>query len=170
MTRSRHITVILIVITILAALACSRTQTPSTELLGLRVGMDRAAAQTRLSEISQFLRIEGRNQELWKLNDASRFATLAVGYTQDKIRYVTAFVDPQNAAERVPFSAIGDLGRARAQIMEPHFRYIWDVPESGGNPACTVNVYGDNPEFVTIYTLVERHEAGVRNEVDEDDD
>jgi hypothetical protein len=132
--------------------------------------MEKAAARSRLIEISDFVRNEGRNQEIWKVKDSSRFSEVAVGYSEDKIRYVTAFVDKAQATELIPFSGAGDLASARAEIMEPHHRYMWDVPKTAGRDAFTVNVYGDNPQFVTIYTLAANPEHGEATENEEDDD
>ena len=168
MALQRLTTLILVILFNLAALACSASRLPSSELLGLRVGMDKASAQAHLNEISDFIRSEGRNQELWKLKDASRFETLAVGYSGDQIRYVTAFVNKAAREKPLPFSSIGDIRVARSEIAEPHFRYIWDVPVTKNQPACSVNVYGDNPEFVTMYTLVRRSENESKS-IEEDD-
>src|SRR5436190_10846553 len=120
----------LIVLFLAAGAACSLPKTPAIEILGLRIGMEKAAARARLNEISEFVRNEGRNQEIWKVKDASRFAEVAVGYSDDKIRYVTAFVNKTQAKDLIPFSGVGDLRSAKAEIMEPHHRYVWDVPES----------------------------------------
>jgi hypothetical protein len=170
MALSRLTIVILASFISLTALACTHSRQPAAEILGLHVGMDRGAAQAHLSNISKFIRGETRNQEIWKLNDTSRFGTVAIGYKENKVRYVTAFVDKEERREPIAFSSLGDLRQAKAEISEPHFRYIWDVPASGQSPACSVNVYGDNPEFVTMYTLVERGEAGRPVQEDEDDD
>jgi hypothetical protein len=132
--------------------------------------MEKTAARSRLNEISEFVRNVGRNQEIWRVKDSSRFAEVAVGYSSDKIGYVTAFVDKRRATEMIPFSGVGDLSSAKAEIMEPHHRYIWHVPQTTGGDAYTVNVYGDNPEFVTIYTLSANPEGGEAAEIEDDDD
>ena len=169
--RHRRLTALFfIVLSLAAAGACFLPQGPVIEILGLRVGMEKAAAHTRLNETSEFVRNEGRNQEIWKVKDASRFAEVAVGYSEDKVRYVTGFVDKLQAKELIPFSGIGDLRAAKAEVMGPHHRYIWDVPPTTGRDAYTINVYGDNPEFVTIYTLAAKPEGGEAAENEEDDD
>lgn len=159
-----------LVVIVTGATACSLPQTQPIEILGLHIGMEKSAAQSRLNEISEFIRNEGKNQEIWKVRNSSRFAEVAVGYNDDKVRYVTAFVDKAQAKEFIPFSGVGDLRSAKAEIMEPHHRYIWDVPPTAGRDAYTVNVYGDNPEFVTIFTLAAKPEGGeaAENEGDED--
>lgn len=168
MTHTRLGIALLIVITFFAP-TCS-SGGPSTELLGLRVGMDKSIARSRLNEISNFIKNEGRNQEIWKLNDSSRFDSVAVGYREDKIRYVTAFVNKEEATEQVAFSSIGNIRKAKAEIMEPHYRYIWDVPASGAESACSVVAYGDNPNFLTIYTVAEKSDAGSSGETESEEE
>jgi len=170
MANRRVTTVILIVLNLAAAVASSPQRTPAIEVLGLRVGIGKAEARSHLKEISEFVRNEGRNQEIWKLKDASRFSEVAVGYSEDKIRYITAFVDKKLAKEHIAFSSVGDLNTAKAEIVGQHHRYIWDVPASSGNAACSVNVYGDNPEFITMFTIVARSGPGDPGEADEDID
>lgn len=172
MTLTRVTTVLFIVINF-AALACSLSHTPALEVMGLHIGMDKADAKARLNEISEFIRNEGRNQEIWNLKDPSRFTAVAVGYREDKIRYVTAFVDKNQATEHIAFSSVGDLQKAKAEIMEPHYRYIWDFAPSGDEQACSVIAYGDNPDFLTMYTLVEKagsSESSKTGTEEEDDD
>lgn len=152
------------------ASACASIQWPETEILGLRVGMEKSAAHAHLREISEFVRQESKNQEIWQMNDTSRFSGVAVGYNKEnKIRYVTAFVDKEQAKELIAFTKVGDLSNARSQIMEPHYRYVWDVRASEGKPASTVVAYGDNPEFVTMYTLVARHDEAEPVEGEEEE-
>lgn len=165
-----RLTVLFSLINVVAA-ACSISQKPATEFLGLRVGMDKAVAKAHLNEISTFSRSEGRSQEIWKLNDNARFDTVAVGFREDKIRYVTAFVNKEEATDRVPFSSVGDLKKAKAEVMEPHHRYDWSVPASGAESACSITAYGDDPEFLTIYTVAERLDPGSgETESEEEDD
>jgi hypothetical protein len=153
--------------------ACSRPLTPAANLLGLNIGMDRVAARAQLTSISEFVRDEGRNQEVWKLNDSSRFSAVAVGFREDKLKYVTAFVDKDAAREHVAFSSVGDLVKARAEIMAPHYRYTWDYPANGERAASSAIAYGDNPNFLTMYTIVEKRDvndtSGSEGEEEDDD-
>ena len=161
-------TIFVLLISIIVA-ACSSHNGPAPNLLGIRVGMERSAVESRLNGISQFVQREGANHEVWRVNDSSRFDALAVGYSDGKLRYVTAFVDKEHATDSIPFSSIGDLARAKAEIMDPHHRYVWDVPAADGNAATSIVAYGDNPDFVTIYTLVAKRDDGEPFETEEDD-
>ena len=127
------------------------------DVLGIYIGMTQEEAQKRLEEIAVFESKTRKAGHLWKLKDNPRFSHLAIDYNKEnKIRFVTAFVDSATARERVRFTEVGDLTTAKAEISEPHYRYIWEVPAEGEKPACVVNIYGDNPEFVTMYSLADK--------------
>lgn len=161
-----------IILTLVAA-ACSAKHTVGVpaDVLGLTIGMDKSDSTTHLQEIAEFERDERQNQQVWKLKDASRFSAVAIGYNREnKVRYVTAFVDKEQAKEHIKFSDVGDLSKAKAEIVRPHYRYIWEVPSAAGTEPYTMNVYGDNAEFVTIYTIVERSKPGEADETKEDTD
>ncbi len=116
--------------------------------------MNKEDATQRLQEIALFERDERKRQQVWKMKDASRYSHVAVGYDQkNQVRYVTAFVDKAAAKERVRFADVGDLSKAKKEIVEPHYRYIWDVPAAEGKPAYSVIAYGDEPEFLSSCSL-----------------
>lgn len=124
------------------------------DILGISVGMHKEAAQKHLEDIAQFERDERTRQQVWRLKNDPHFSQLAIGYDdQDQVRYVTAFVDPASAKERIRFTDVGDLSQAKREIVAPHYRYIWEVPARDGKPVYFVNVYGDNPDFLLHYSL-----------------
>jgi hypothetical protein len=143
---------------LLSMTQCARKTTDlPKDLLGIYIGMTREDAQKRLEEIAVFESKARKVGHLWKLKDNPRFSHLAIDYNKEnKIRFVTAFVDAATAKERIRFAEIGDLATAKTEISEPHYRYIWEVPAEGEKPARVVNIYGDNPEFVTMYTLADK--------------
>lgn len=154
---------------LLSVVQCTHNPTILPDnVLGIRVGMGKAEAQKHLEEIAVFERDERKRQQIWKVKDSPRFNYVAVGYDEnDKIRYVTAFVDKETAKERIRFSDVGDLEKAKKEIVEPHYRYIWEVPASDDKPAYIVMIYGDNPEFVLHYSL---SKAGAATEKEEERD
>src|SRR5205085_6920420 len=124
-------------------------------------------AKTWLNEISDLKRTERARQKVWKLRSNPQFNYIGVGYDSDeKVRYITAVADP-GAAKRMAFTEVGDISDATKEIVEPHHRYIWTVKAEGETPAFFVKVYGDNPQFVTIFTLSKVNGPGT---ADEDDD
>lgn len=132
--------------------------------------MNKEDAEKHLEEIAVFERDERKRQQVWKLKSDSHFNFIAVGYDEnDKIRYATAFADKKTAKEKIRFSEVGDLLKAKQEIVEPHYRYIWEVPANGERPAYFVNIYGDNAEFVTTYTLSKIYQPGELKDSDEEE-
>ena len=137
---------------------CASNPTSAKELpqdiLGISVGMNKEDAQKRLEEIAEF-ESEGRKTgQLWRMKNDPHFKHIAVGYDADnRVRFVTAFVDKATAKERIRFTDVGDLKQAKQEIVAQHRRYIWEVPSIDGKPAYFVNIYGDEPEFVSHYSL-----------------
>lgn len=145
---------VLLILSIIAS-ACSANKTTGLpkDLLGLSIGMSKEQAQRRLEEIATFESEARKVGQLWRLKNDPHFSSVAVDYDKEnRIRFVTAFVE-KTAKEKIRFTDVGDLTKARAEIIEPHYRYIWEVPGTDDKPAYFVNVYGDNPEFVTTYSL-----------------
>jgi len=152
------------------ACTTSRAAVPNGDLLGLLVNEPRPAAEQRLNDIGKLERTESGRQEVWTLTNDPRFSAVAVGFDkQDRVRYITAFVDKAKATERVAFSSIGDVSKAKAEILPPHYRYIWQVKGPNEALSYVVNVYGDDPNYATIYTL-SRPIDGKSKVDDEDDD
>lgn len=135
---------------------CSAKKTPELprDILGISLGMNKDDAVRQLNQISKFENAEGKSGELWRLNNDPRFSHLAVGFDKEnKVRYVTALVDKATVKERVRFSSIGDLTAAKKEVLEPHHRYIWQVPASGENSAYFVILNGSDADFLSIYSL-----------------
>lgn len=132
----------------------SKNELPD-DLLGLRIGMDKTAATKRLEQIASPESTHRKAGNLWRLKNDPRFDSIAVAFDKEnKVRFVTGFVEKSKARERIRFSEVGDLTKAKKEIVEQHHRFVWEVPASDKQPAYSVNVYGDNAEFVTIYSLV----------------
>lgn len=153
----KHVTAIQLLLLLLLTMPQCARKAPAElprDILGIYVGMKKEDAKRRLEEIAKFERDEPKRQEVWKMKDSSRFSYIAVGYDEeDQIRYVTAFVDKAVVKERIRFSDVGDLTKAKKEVVEPHRRYIWEVPARDGKPAYIVNIYGNEPEFVLHYSL-----------------
>lgn len=157
---------ILIGLAVLAA-ACS-AKLPADlpkDLLGIRIGMPKAEAQKQLELIGSFQRDEQPKQQVWSTRNDPRFGAFAIGYDRDdRIRYITAFVD-KTMRERIKFTDVGDISKAKQEIQPPHYRYIWIVPAADGMPEYQVNIYGDNPDKLTMFSL-----AGTAPVIDEDEE
>lgn len=138
---------------------------PPQDILGISVGMNKADAQKRLEEIAQFVSEDRKAGQLWQLRTDPQFANVAVAYDKEqKIRFVTALVNKETAKERIRFTEVADLTKAKAEIVEPHYRYIWEVAPQGQQPAQIFIAYGDNPDSVTLISLSKKIEAKVGGE------
>lgn len=127
--------------------------------------MSKADAQKRLEEIAQFESEDKKAGQLWRLKNNPQFNNLAIAYDREnKIRFVTALVEKSTAKERMRFTDVGDLANAEKQITEPHYRYFWDVPTSEDKPAYRISVYGNEPEFLSIYSLSKALKSGETEE------
>lgn len=141
------------------------------DISGVYIGMSKRDATQRLQEIAVFERDERKRQQVWKSKNDSHFSGLAVGYDEkEQVQYITAFADKETAKERIRFADVGNLSKAKAEIVAPHYRYIWDVAEADEKPAYQVNIYGDNSEFVTIYSLIGKVSSGESEEEEERED
>ena len=141
-----------------AAVGCivGRANGPRADLLGVSVGMQKVDVISRLGQIGEFERDERRNQQLWRLTNDPRYAEVAVGFDkEDRLRYITAFARTDADAEKVPFASIGDVGLAKSEVVGRHHRYTWQVPGRDGQKPFAVSIYGDNPENLTMFSLVE---------------
>ncbi len=147
----------------LTVIQCSSKVAPELpkEILGIGIGMSKPEIQTHLEAIATF-ESEGRKVgQLWKLKNDKHFDSIAVAFDREnKVRYVTAFVEKAAAKEKMRFDEVGDLTKAKVEIVEPHYRYIWEVPAADDRAAYIVNIYGDNPEFVQTYSLSKTNQSG----------
>jgi hypothetical protein len=150
--------VLCVCITVAAMAQCANHSqsavNPPRDILGISIGMNKQDASRRLEEIAVFERDERKRQQVWKMKDASRYSHVAVGYDEkDQIRYITAFVDKALAKERIRFTDMGDLSKAKKEIVKPHHRYTWEVPAIEGKPGYFVTAYGSEPEFLSSCSL-----------------
>ena len=138
----------------ITACTTSRAAVPNGDLLGLLVNEPRPAAEQRLNEIGKLERTESGRQEIWMLIDDTRFSSVAVGFDKKgRVRYITAFVDKTKAKDRIAFSSVGDISKAKSVVLPPHYRYIWEIKGPNDALSYLVNVYGDDPDYLTMYTL-----------------
>jgi len=162
LSNNKIIALIFAPVILLTIMQCSAKVAPDLpkDILGMSIGMNKADAQPRLQEIAT-LESEGRKVgQLWKLKNDPHFSSLAVAYDKEnRVRFITAFVEKTVAKEKIKFAEVGDLTKAKAEIVEPHYRYIWEVPAESDQVAYVVNVYGDNPEFLQTYSLSKTNQS-----------
>ena len=129
-------------------------------IFGIKPGMSKEEAEIQLRKIGDFKTDAEKRQQIWMIKNDPRFSSLAVGYEKDnQVRYVTAFAEKENVKQRVRFTEIGDVAKAKQEITKPHYRYTWIVEAINDKPAYVVTVYGTDPEFLSIYSLAKIGES-----------
>lgn len=158
------------VVVLLITMQCATKSAPATDLpdniLGIKLGMTEQESKSRLEKVGEFVRADGQGSEqVWTINKDPRFSSLAIGFDKEKrVRYVTAFA--QNTKERVRYSEVGDLSKAKKEVTKPHHRYTWTVEAADGKPARIISIYGADPEFLSMYSLAEMPKAEKEKEKD----
>lgn len=145
---------------LLTIMQCSAKIAPDLpkDILGISIGMSKTDTEQRLKEIATFESGGRKVGQLWRLKDDPHFSSIAVDYDKEnQVRFVTAFVEKTTVKEKIRFTEVGDLTKAKAEIVEPHYRYIWEVPAESDKAAYFVNLYGDNPKFVETYSLAKKN-------------
>jgi hypothetical protein len=136
-------------------MVATAAEKPDRQILGLRLGMNREQAHTRLKEIGQFVRNESQKQEVWTVRDPN-YSHLLIGLAKDdKLRYVTAVAREDKEAKPVPYQSIGDLKEARV-AGDPKiqvYNYQWHLPAEKGEPETLIIAIGRDPDKLSTYSL-----------------
>ncbi len=126
------------------------------DIFGISVGMEKEDAENKLKETAKLIRVDEKNQEVWVLREDPRFSHVAVGYTgEGEVRYVTAYTKPTGGTP-IKADEIGDLSKAKSEIVGPNYAYFWQVPDApveGDKNAYKVTIRGVQPETFSFYTL-----------------
>lgn len=160
----------MVLITALAGACATRSalELPG-DILGISIGMNKADARKHLEEIAEFERDEKKQQQIWRLKNDARYSHVVVGFDRsEQVRYVTAFAD--KSKERTRFSDVGDLSAAKAEILEPHRKFIWEAAPEGEKPAYFVEAYGNEKDFLSSYSLSKKMTNESRAEEEEESD
>lgn len=137
------------------------------DIFGVKLGTDKTAAENLLRKVGELKNEAEKRQQVWTLNNDAHFDSLAIGYNREnRVRYITAFYEGK-ASERMRFTDVGDVSKAKKEVTEPHHRYSWEVPANDANPAYIVTIYGTDKEYLTTYSLAEK--PG-QNKEEEDED
>lgn len=144
----------ILILLLLAGTQCTTKNAPAPpkDILGIGIGMKRADAQKRLEEIGVFEREERKQQQVWRLKNDLHYSNIIIAYDKsNEVSYLTAFAD--KSKERIRFTDIGDLSKAKKEVTEPHYKYTWEVAESEAKPAYMVVAYGTEPDFLSSCSL-----------------
>lgn len=132
---------------------------PSPEIMGIRLGMSRDNAHTRLQAIGSLEKEARKRQEVWLLKDP-RISHLLVGFDPDfRVRYVTAIAHP--GGPHIRYEEVADLKRAQRVNNQGNYKFTWEVSARRGQPAYLVMAHGRDPQYLETYSVkrVDQKEA-----------
>ena len=156
--------IILLLITMQCANKSASVSGLPDNILGIELGMNKEDAENRLKEIGKFSRQEEKRQELWSLKDNSHFGYIALGYDREnQVRYVAAIANPKGG-KLMRFDEIGDLSKAKKEVVGQFHRYVWEVPAKNETSQYSVTVYGQDKEFLSNFII-----AKPQNEEEEEE-
>lgn len=141
--------IVFTILTSLVTLAAAAKQAPH-EILGIRLGMNKAVAHERLAKIGSLHHEERKSQEIWSIRDR-RYRSIMIGYDKDGgVRYVTAVARPDG--RRVRYCDVVNTKAARHEVAGQSQTYTWAVsPEAAA--AYEVIAIGRHPKYLTYFSL-----------------
>jgi hypothetical protein len=134
---------------------------PRRDILGVKVGMTEQEAHAVLQKIGRLPNPRDRKRtEVWEVNDPY-FSHLAVQFEKktNLVHFVTAFAHGSKKADRrrMRYDDVGELKKARRQIVEPHprnnYKYEWLLGAAGRNPKINVVAWGRDRDHLDIYSI-----------------
>ncbi len=147
----RVVTASLLLLAVLSAAATAVAKEPSPEIMGIRLGMSRDTAHTRLQAIGSLEKEERKRQEVWLLKDP-RISHLLVGFDPDfRVRYVTAIARP--GGPHIRYEEVADVKRAQRVNNQGNYKFTWEVPARRGQPAYLVMAHGRDPQYLETYSI-----------------
>lgn len=157
---------LLLLVCVASASSCAKPALDlPKDILGVAVGMDKAAADARLREIAKFDREERDRKQVWHLKDNSRFNTLAVAFDDENhVRYIAGIFN-ESGANKMHYADVGDLSRSQQDVSQGNYKYVWDAAASGATPSYQVILRGNKPDYPMVLTL---NKTGGRSEEEEE--
>jgi hypothetical protein len=124
---------------------------PPPEIMGIRLGMSKEDAHSRLHKMGRLEKEERKRQEVWTVAD-QRVSHLIVGFDGDlRVRYVTAIARP--GSPRIPYGEVGNLKASQQKSNQGNFKFTWEVGARRGQPAYLVVARGRDPQYLDSYSV-----------------
>ena len=132
----------------------SKTQ-PSSDILGIRIGMSKEDTIKRLQEIGKLDREERKQQEIWTLNNDPHYSHLILAFDKEKqdVRYITA--KALENGSRVRYSDVLDISKAKLVTSPNNYKYIQEVQASGPTPGYSRIASGTSADYLNYFSLKE---------------
>lgn len=138
---------------------------------GLKLAMTKDEVRTNFAANGELVNELEKNQQLWRLKNDPHFSQIVVGFDREnKVRFVTAFAEKDKVSKLMRFDEIGTLKNAKAEILPPHYRYTWEISVSKSDSPYFLTAYGDNPDFVTMYSIFTKSSSAEEEEEESETD
>ena len=119
--------------------------------MGISLGMARDDARKHLKTMGSLEKETRKRQEVWALKD-SRVSHLLVGYdTGFRVRYVTAIA--RTGGPRIRYEEFADVKSAKSTNIQGNYKFTWEVPAQGEQPAYIVIAHGHDPQYLDSYSI-----------------
>jgi len=125
-----------------------------SDVLGLRLGMNKEAAHKILQRIGKLEKNESKQQEVWALSGSDRrFSYIIIAFNKEytEVRFITA--KARENGKRVRYDEVLDIKKARQAGSSANLNYIQDVPASGKKAAYKIVARGSDPNFLTYFSI-----------------
>ncbi len=149
--------------------AAGRENRPRRDIIGLRLGMSKEDAHSRLQKIGTLQREERGRQEVWEVR-APYFSHVIVGFDkQSRIRFVTAVA--REGGERMRYADVASLKKARQEgdASANNYNYVWKLAAHGKEPKGLVMARGRDPQYLSTYSI-KKSDSNDEDEDSQDDD
>ena len=134
-----------------AVVAHAAASHPRPEIMGISLWMSRDDAHKRLKSIGSLEKETRKRQEIWVITDP-RVSHLLVGYdTAFRVRYVTAIA--RTGGPRIRYEEFADVKNAQRINTQGNYKFTWEVPAQGEQPAYVVIAHGRDPEYLDSYSI-----------------
>ena len=141
----------------------SKTQ-PSSDILGIKIGMSKEDTIKRLNEIGKLDHEERRQQEIWTLNNDPNYSHLILAFDKEKqdVRYITA--KARTDGSRLLYSDVLDINNAKLITSPNNYKYTQDVQGNESIPGYSRIASGTDANYLTYFSLKEINlpEEGVK--------
>ncbi|MDQ3042451.1 MAG: hypothetical protein M3R11_08765 [Acidobacteriota bacterium] len=124
-----------------------------SDVLGLRLGMNKEAAHKILQKIGKLEKTESKQQEVWVLNADRSFSYIIIAFDREytEVRFITA--KAREKGKRVRYRDVLDLKKARQAGTNNNNNYIQEMPGRADKPGYKIIARGQDPIYLTYFSI-----------------
>lgn len=148
----KHLLALLLLCLITFGCSSSLKTQPSSDILGIRIGMSKEDAIKRLQEIGKLDHQERKQQEIWTLNNDPHYSHLILAFDKEKqdVRYITA--KARENGTRIRYSDVMDISKAKLINSPNNYKYIQEVQANESIAGYSKIASGTNVDYLTYFS------------------